>query len=389
MMKRAHTGFTIIEFLACLTFLCTVFAMGCPDYMSARDKAREAEVKSNCHSIQIALERYAVDHSGEYPAQIFGGDVRGWSTGFAAEGWPEGCWGVWYAAFRHFPIPLDPLIHFDYMSSYPSNPFISKGDGAKSIIPWTGGTTEVGLGDPRFGHNGEIMGNCLNDPRYLWEMQPFSPPPVLGPEQYHIYDWMGTQQYNIAMVDPDNRQNPYYSMGGLPEDSGIHYKSVKGGGFTACTYWPGEFFYRSGGDFLIAGEDSGNNKNVEYKYIWDMPYTRINKYLLGGYGSIRTQGVDVIRLTGQDGRIANNIDGFLSSDKYVTADDFQDENGKPLWEVYLSTPECMGGGSMGICPMFPYRDANNSWLYGAPDGYRDGVIITLISCAESEPFLSK
>ena len=385
-MRRAHGGFTIIEFLACLTFLCTVFAMGCPNYMKAKDRAKEAEVKADCHTIQIALERYATDHVGKYPKQIFGGDVRGWSPEFK-DGMPYGCWGVWYATERRFPIPLDPLIHFAYMYSYPTNAFISKGDGAKSIVFWTGGATELGLGDPRFGYNGEIMGNCLNDPRYLWDMPSFSPPPALGPEQYHIYNWLGTEQNHIAMVDPVNHKNPFYSMGGLPEDSGIQYKSAGGGGFTAYTHWPGEFFYRSGGDFLVISEEAQKAETVKYQYIWDMPYTRITRYLLCGYGSIRTEGLDVIRLTDRDGHVANNTSGFLATDKYVTHGDFCDEDGKPLWEVYLSTPECMGGGSKGTCPTFPYwQSYGKSWIYGAPDGYSDGVIITLIAGSDSPKF---
>jgi hypothetical protein len=42
-------------------------AMALPGFLTAGIKAPEAEVKSNLHSIQIALERYASDHSGYYP----------------------------------------------------------------------------------------------------------------------------------------------------------------------------------------------------------------------------------------------------------------------------------------------------------------------------------
>ncbi|MCD6216977.1 hypothetical protein J7L05_03835 [bacterium] len=41
--------------------------MGLKENMKYMFKAKEAEVKSNTHSIQIAIERYAVDYAGQYP----------------------------------------------------------------------------------------------------------------------------------------------------------------------------------------------------------------------------------------------------------------------------------------------------------------------------------
>ena len=38
-----------------------------PNYVKAKERAKEAEVKANTHLIQIALERYAIDHNGMYP----------------------------------------------------------------------------------------------------------------------------------------------------------------------------------------------------------------------------------------------------------------------------------------------------------------------------------
>jgi hypothetical protein len=35
-----------------------------------KTKAKEAEVKQNLHAIQLALERYAVDHDGMYPQDL-------------------------------------------------------------------------------------------------------------------------------------------------------------------------------------------------------------------------------------------------------------------------------------------------------------------------------
>jgi hypothetical protein len=48
-------------------FMFFLGAMALPGYLTAGIKAPEAEVKSNLHNIQIALERYAKDHGGIYP----------------------------------------------------------------------------------------------------------------------------------------------------------------------------------------------------------------------------------------------------------------------------------------------------------------------------------
>jgi hypothetical protein len=48
----------ILEFLSFI---------GLAEYIPAREKAMEAETRSNVHLIQIGLERYAVNHQGIYP----------------------------------------------------------------------------------------------------------------------------------------------------------------------------------------------------------------------------------------------------------------------------------------------------------------------------------
>ena len=373
-MRKSDEGFTLVEFLFLVTILGMVFTAAAPGCFQAGSKAKEAQVKSACHTIQIALERYATDHSGKYPRQIYGGDRRGWSAD-SIDGWHYGCIGV---VMEPRP-PHDPLIYFGYMESYPSNAFIKPGMGREVTIPKTGGTVTLGYGDPRFGYTGEIMGNCLNDPRYLWDG-----PNDLSSEQYMIYDWTGTSGNNIAMVHPDSIINPFYSMGGIPKPGSKRAESWPSERNTLLAHWPGQFFYRSGGNFFITKRH--NLGMAQFEYIWDWRYTKINRYLLGGYGSRTTEGLDVIRLTNEDGGIANNISGSMD-DYYITHDDFIMDNGKPLFRVRMSTPEAFGGGAYGTLPTFPYwTKYNREWSYGAPDGYKDGIIITLISGSDSRRF---
>ena len=392
MTRSKHNGFTLIELLVVITIIGILAAIALPNYIKAKDKAKEAEVKSACHTIQIALERYATDHSGKYPKQVYGGDRRGWSPEMI-DGWPYGCWAVWWAKGQgpdtdESKIPFDPLVHLGYVESYPDNAFIDPGEGRTSVIFWTGGSHTLGLGDPRFGFTGEVMGNCLNDPRYLWEKKPFQGSPSYGPEYYHIYQWVGTVNNYTAMIQDRTPNNPFYGMGGLPQWSRTSIgQSDLESGQTINAFWAGEFFYRSGGDFFIISPTAAATGDIQYGDIWDMPFQRITRYLMGGYGSPRTQGIDVIRLTHVDGRAADNMNGTVIGDVYETHPDFCDEDGNSFWDVALSTPECMGGGSRGTAPTFPYwKDYNREWLYGAPDGFKDGVIITLISGSDSHKF---
>jgi hypothetical protein len=74
-------------------------------------------------------------------------------------------------------------------------------------------------------------------------------------------------------------------------------------------------------------------------------------------------------------------------DYYVTHQDFCEEDGTPMFEIRASTPEVFGGGGFGTMPTFPYwSNYNREWVYGAPDGWKDGVIITLISGSDSHKF---
>ncbi|MBU1022928.1 hypothetical protein KKB99_01475, partial [bacterium] len=70
---KNENGYTITELLIIIVLLAITFGASCSGYNNARMKAREAEVKSNIHAIQIALERYAVDSGGIYPLILYGG----------------------------------------------------------------------------------------------------------------------------------------------------------------------------------------------------------------------------------------------------------------------------------------------------------------------------
>lgn len=64
---RSNRGFTLIELLVVVIIIGILAAIALPNFVGAQDKAREASVKGNMRTAQIAAEAYATDNSGTYP----------------------------------------------------------------------------------------------------------------------------------------------------------------------------------------------------------------------------------------------------------------------------------------------------------------------------------
>ena len=347
-------GFTLIEMLVVIAMIGILASIALPNFLKAKDKAKEAEVKANLHVIQAALERYATDHVGEYPAYLIGGDDRGW--------WK--CDAIAMRAANQHP-PLDPLIAYNYLAAYPNNPFIK--DGLTETIENTGNPNNLhfGGGDVRFGYMGTSMGNTLDDPRNLWT--------DVGTLSNLQFTFPPDSIYAANNSLEGNFVNPFYTMGGLPDRSGNDRQSR-----TLKAFWPGQFFYRSTGEIILRSE-SDKTYIESIKNIWDVQFVSINRYILGCYGASRTAGEDIFRMTDAAGLAINNVNGADNGGVYSANGLFHD--------VLFSSPETFGGGSRNIMPIFPYYTEDNNqvrtYIYGAPDGYVDGIIMVYTSEQDS------
>ncbi|MCB1220404.1 MAG: hypothetical protein H7A35_16040 [Planctomycetales bacterium] len=210
---------------------------------------QETEVKQNLHSIQLAIERYAVDSEGRYPQWISGGSHAPGSLGG-----PD-------AAYT-----ADVLIMESYMPSCPANPFARTGQARNETRRAVREMQEL-LNDPlqpveggdlsapayRFGKDYELMGNVLADPRFA-----------------------------EVIVGTDSDGNAIRKRTGTD----VIYRCWDTEALDKPQYWlQGQFMYKSFGPLIAAG-DAGAEP--------DFGKLHADMYMLAGYGSVRTKGQDVL-----------------------------------------------------------------------------------------------
>lgn len=380
-MKIRERGFTLIELLVVITIIGILAAIALPNYIKAKNKAKEAEVKANCHTIQIALERYTTDNN-EYPHFLLGGDIDGWLN-----------WHNQHDGENDLGMPpnriasndrvQDPLVEYDYITSYPSNPFV--GDG-QIIIRQTNvaGNDEQGQGDPRFGYKGNVMGDGLDDMNYFRGATA-----GVGPFFWSEVETRRTLDLGSYMNVPAAFQSGgcidtqmYYVFGGFRMQPGTTcHDSI--GDEIIFTAWPGNFFYKGTTDQVISRQG----------FTIPVPNTNIgghfNRYIIGGYGAEGTIGYDVIRTIWWDPEGEDlfwrcpppfDFDCF-----YLGYDAFQGDFGEAG-----GLPEVFGGGDEWLGPWYPYDKSESnydSFIYGAPDGIPDGVILVLDNGSEITAYI--
>jgi hypothetical protein len=240
---------------------------------------------------------------------------------------------------------------------------------------------QQGDGDPRFGFKGNVMGNGLED-FYFFEHRSGALP----------LRW--TSEIETRRTLPPNQQDVL----GFPEldgteFQGLHYmfggrrqwftnsngdKEMK----TIFTFWPGNFMYRALGTHI-----SERQGWTHYDPGYYIP-SQTNRYILCAYGSQSQEGMDIIRLhdrTPDGEEILYRMPGPWLDPPSMSMGYAQLRVGWPPWTGNggCGLPEVSGGGDAYTGPYFPYDSGpKGEYIYGSPDGHRDGIILVLASGSE-------
>ena len=155
MLNNEKHGFTLIELLVVMGIILVLMAIAIPAVSTARNKAKDTEVKAGCNTVQKALEEFAVDNGAGYPGAhyvtngnaVYSGPgvigalpsydgtepLKDFTVAKAATD-KRGPFNESPELAQGVPNPdvIDSLVAGGYLKDYPANPFLRASGSAKA-----------------------------------------------------------------------------------------------------------------------------------------------------------------------------------------------------------------------------------------------------------------
>lgn len=366
--ERTQTsGFTLIELAVAVAIIGILAAIALPNFVRIKEKAREAESKAALHAIQVNLERWGVDHDGNYPEYLIGGSNTSMVLRFGGDAKVN-------AQFTETPFSLctDPMLRNGYVTSYPHNPFVSNAQPVQLLQKRYGDPLRSTFPDgrkygTRFGANCDVMGQALCDARWLtWR---YIPPD--GGEAKFLDTWSNIQ-YEFYDVWRGNSMRPWL---------------------------PGSFMYKSMGE-VIANPDTSGRQHIEEingtrtllpennRDTTTYPVS-LSEYVLGVWGGIRTKGMDIL---GEEPLVLFTFHGTRRGSNAITptfvynpesgryelppkpADDYFQLLGIAPWTRGVNRSHI---GPLWGSPYGPSQTEERQLSVGNANGMKDAIILVL------------
>lgn len=120
-----QNGFTLIELVVVIAIIGVLTAFAVPNFMAARERARDVQRKNDLKQLQNAVEMYKLDY-GEYPIDSPAGLYDGMKTTNICW-YSDGSNGLIFSS----TVPLDKVI---YMKKIPKDPTRTTNNGAYFYI---------------------------------------------------------------------------------------------------------------------------------------------------------------------------------------------------------------------------------------------------------------
>ncbi len=331
--KKKHAWVPVL--ITCSTlvlvavFVGTCLAVSLPGYVKVKETAKEAEAKQNLHEIQLAVERFAVDHKGTYPLYLIGGAAKCAATvNITEENFTSNPRSAFQSIVDSAPLETvsDPLLRKGYLAEYAINPFTRNGaaihqiqcdlnstPGGKDILR-NDSDTGLKLGT-RFGPYCTQMGAVRGDVRY-----PRTTIIVPGTEPLEILTGVDTE-YDYWDQWQGDRPLPYI---------------------------PGMFFYKSMGALSTGPADTAAERT-------NVPSAAPDMYILAVYGGTRSKGRDI-----------------LGEEEPLTG-----PHGEMTW-TFLRSQVSTDPAHVQGCPFsFDNTGKTTQIIYGNPNGIRDAIALVL------------